>query len=128
MTESDLEGFRHITRLVEDYKDGTNRFDLQDEALFLCLLGNRVIGICGLNRDPYYGEGVGRVRRLYVLREFRRHKIGRKLTEAVIHKAKNYNRRLILKTDNPDASEFYKTLGFIEVIGDDKMTHYIELT
>ncbi|OXM82451.1 GNAT family N-acetyltransferase [Paenibacillus rigui] len=128
LTESMMEGFRHISRLVEDYRNGTNRFDHNDEALFLCLLDNRVIGICGLNRDPYYGDGVGRVRRLYVLKEYRRHNIGRKLTEAVIQKARNYYKRLVLKTDNPNASKFYKTLGFNEVSGDEKMTHYLELT
>jgi GNAT superfamily N-acetyltransferase len=128
LVESMLEGFRHITRLVEDYTNGTNRFDHNDEALFLCLLDNRVIGICGLNRDPYYGDGVGRVRRLYILKEFRRLNIGSKLTKAVIQRAGNYYRRLVLKTDNPKASKFYKTLGFNEVLGDEKITHYLELT
>ncbi|RXZ81949.1 GNAT family N-acetyltransferase [Paenibacillaceae bacterium] len=128
LTESILEGFRHITRLVEDYKKGTNRFDQYDEALFVCLVDERVVGICGLNRDPHYGEGIGRVRRLYVLNEFRRHNVGRKLTEAVIQKAKTCNRRLVLKTDNPNAEKFYKSLGFIEAVGDEKVTHYLELT
>ncbi|WP_235918096.1 GNAT family N-acetyltransferase [Paenibacillus lutrae] len=58
VTGSVREGFRHLTRLVEDYHAGANRFDQTGEALFLCRLENKIVGICGLNRDPYYGEGL----------------------------------------------------------------------
>lgn len=127
LTESVSEGFRHITRLVEEYKSGANRFNQEGEALFLCLIGHRVIGICGLNRDPYNGIEVGRLRRLYVLKEFRRCSIGRKLTEAVIHKSQTNFTRLVLKTDNPQASRFYSALDFIEVHSDKNITHYLEI-
>lgn len=126
LTESVREGFRHIARLIEEYKNGLNRFNQEGEALFLCMRDNKVIGICGLNRDPYDGNNVGRVRRLYVLNEFRRCSIGRKLIEAVIHKSQKYHKKLVLKTDNPKASCFYKDLGFNEVNDDEKITHYLD--
>ncbi|MGM1048054.1 MAG: GNAT family N-acetyltransferase [Bacillota bacterium] len=127
LAQSTAEGFRHINRLINDYITGINRFQNEDEALFECRVQNRVIGICGLNRDPYSEEVIGRVRRLYVLKEFRRYGIGRRLTEEVINTAKSHYRKLVLKTDNPNASEFYKALGFKEVMDDEKVTHYLEL-
>ncbi|MDL1163734.1 GNAT family N-acetyltransferase [Yersinia pestis] len=86
-----------------------------------------VIGICGLNRDPYSGGSIGRIRRLYVLKEFRRHGAGRRLVEAVIHKASSHYTKLVLKTDNPKAAEFYKNLGFKEIADDEIVTHELEL-
>ncbi|SDN02808.1 Diadenosine tetraphosphate (Ap4A) hydrolase [Paenibacillus sp. yr247] len=127
LTESAEEGFRHIHRLINDYIAGINKFNNEGEALFECRVNNRVIGICGLNQDPYFGEGIGRVRRLYIMKEFRRHGIGRKMTEAVINKAKKHYRKLLLKTDNPVAGEFYKTLGFEEIMNEEKMTHCLVL-
>jgi GNAT superfamily N-acetyltransferase len=123
LTESMEEGFRHVSRLINEYTNGINMFNNENEALFECRINNRVIGICGLNQNPYVGEGIGRVRRLYILKEFRRHGVGRKIIEAVITKAKKHFQKLELKTDNPSASKFYKTLGFEEVTDDEEVTH-----
>lgn len=127
LTESVSEGFRHITRFVEEYKSGANQFNKDGEALFLCFSDTKVIGICCLNRDPFYGEGVGRLRRLYVLKEFRRHCIGRELTEAVIHKSRTFYSRLVLKTDSPQARKFYNALNFMEAHSDENITHYLDI-
>jgi hypothetical protein len=53
VNESLTEGHRHISRLLEDYKSGRNRFSEEGEALFAAYLKDRIIGICGLNKDPY---------------------------------------------------------------------------
>jgi N-acetylglutamate synthase-like GNAT family acetyltransferase len=123
LIESEKEGFRNIHRLVNEYNEGINRFQHEDEALFGCRVGHRVIGICGLNRDPYSDGSIGRLRRLYVLKEFRHHGAGRRLVEAVIHKASSHYSKLVLRTDNPKAADFYKKLGFKEVKGDVRITH-----
>ncbi|MBU5344270.1 GNAT family N-acetyltransferase [Paenibacillus lautus] len=123
LTESKREGFRNIHRLVNDYNEGSNRFQHEDEALFECRVGHRVIGICGLNRDPYSDGSIGRIRRLYVLKEFRHYGAGRRLVEAVIQKASSHYSKLVLRTDNPKAADFYMKLGFKEVKGDVRITH-----
>ena len=52
----------------EEWRTGTNRFDRPDEALFGAWAKGQLVGVCGLNIDPYRGDDrVGRVRHLYVL-------------------------------------------------------------
>lgn len=76
--ESTIEGFRHLKRLVNDYESGVNKFDKDGEALFIALQNNEIVGVCGLNSDPYVtSKEVGRVRRLYVLPRVRRFGLGR---------------------------------------------------
>ncbi|PQP83114.1 GNAT family N-acetyltransferase [Paenibacillus sp. PCH8] len=128
LAESSSEGFRHIGRLIHEYESGINTFEQEDEALFECRIHDKVVGICGLNRDPYSEvTDTGRIRRLYVMREFRRHGVGRRLIDAVILKAENHYARLVLYTDQPVAGFFYHTLGFSEVTGREKITHVLEL-
>ncbi|PJN49925.1 hypothetical protein PAEAM_55370 [Paenibacillus sp. GM1FR] len=128
LAESSSEGFRHIERLIHEYETGINTFEQEDEALFECRMHDKVVGICGLNRDPYSEMiDTGRIRRLYVMREFRRHGIGRRLMDTVIHKAEKHYARLVLYTDQPVAVFFYRDLGFREVTSMEKITHVLEL-
>jgi GNAT superfamily N-acetyltransferase len=72
-----------------------------------------VVGVCGLNIDPYTAnEGVGRVRHLYVLSAFRRRGVGRGLTAAVIEAARGRFGQLRLRTANPEAARLYEAIGF----------------
>ncbi|WP_458462450.1 GNAT family N-acetyltransferase [Paenibacillus sp.] len=128
LAESSSEGFRHIERLIHEYETGINTFEQEDEALFECRMHDKVVGICGLNRDPYSEvNDTGRIRRLYVMREFRRHGVGRSLMDAVIQKAENHYARLVLYTDQSVAGSFYHNLGFREVTSMEKITHVLEL-
>ena len=61
------------------------------------------------------------------MREFRRHGVGRRLMDAVIHKAEKHYARLVLYTDQPVAGSFYRDLGFREVTSMEKITHLLEL-
>jgi ribosomal protein S18 acetylase RimI-like enzyme len=121
------EGFNHLLRLQEEYKNGLNRFTNPGEVLFIAKSGDKIIGICGLTRDPYQRADVGRVRRLYVLPEFRNKGIGKVLTKNVISKAVMYFNQIELKTDNEMASIFYKNLGFKETESSKFTTHILEL-
>lgn len=127
LNESTEKGFRHILRLIHDYNDGINRFQRDNEALFECRIGHRVIGVCGLNQDPFFNKDSGRIRRLYVLEEFRRQGVGKRLVEAVIHRARGHYSKLVLRTDNPKAGEFYIRLGFRELLNDERITHELDL-
>lgn len=125
--ESTIEGFRHLKRLVNDYESGVNKFDKDGEALFIALQNNEIVGVCGLNSDPYVtSKEVGRVRRLYVSPRVRRFGIGRTLMDSVITEARKSYKMLVLKTDNPIADVFYLSLGFSINNGSENNTHFLQ--
>jgi ribosomal protein S18 acetylase RimI-like enzyme len=126
--ESERSGFRFVRRLLDEWVAGVNRFDRPGEALFVAFVGGRVVGVCGLNLDPYdAGPRVGRVRRLYVLSTHRRAGVGRRLVMEVIAAARGAFDRLRLRTDNPEATRFYERLGFRPCAGVGDCTHVLEL-
>ncbi|GMK37078.1 acetyltransferase [Paenibacillus sp. CCS19] len=126
--ESSSEGFRHIKRLVADYEAGTNTFDGDGEALFIAIKEGDIVGVCGLNQDPYAGiKAVGRVRRLYVLPSARRFGIGRLLMDSVIAEARIHYQMLVLKTDNPNADLFYQSIGFSVKADSENDTHFVRI-
>jgi ribosomal protein S18 acetylase RimI-like enzyme len=111
--ESEREGFRFLRRFYDDYTSGTNRFDREGEALFVAQVSSQLVGICGLNQDPYLRDSkVGRIRRLYVHPNFRKQGVGKLLVANVIEEAKRTYKTLTLRTDNPIADRFYKSIGF----------------
>ncbi len=126
--ESEKAGFRFLRRLVDDWESGANRFAGSGEALFAAVLGGRVVGVCGLNSDPYQcGGRVGRVRHLYVAVEFRRRGVGGLLVARVVWMARNSFGRLRLRTDSEGADRFYEVLGFKRCDGEADCTHMMEL-
>lgn len=114
LVASRQEGFRMIDRLVDDFRDGRNRFDQPDE----CLLGvfdasGNLLGIGGLNQDPYsLGLPVGRLRRFYILPACRRQGIGRRLANALLLEAKQPFLTVVLRTYTTQGAQFYESLGF----------------
>ena len=113
VTESETAGMRLVRRLVDEWRGGSNRFDRPGEALFGAWLGERLVGVCGLNVDPYAGDpGIGRVRHLYVLVAARRHGAARALMAEVLGAARGRFPTLRLSTTNPAAARLYESLGF----------------
>src|SRR4051794_2255245 len=84
--EARAEAFGHVERLVADWAAGRNRFDAPGEALFVARAGARVVGVCGLNRDPFAaaGDSAG----MYVQSGERRTGVGRALLSAVVGHAR----------------------------------------
>ncbi len=105
-----------VRRLWKEWKNGGNRFALPGEALFGAFAGDTLVGVCGLNRDPYAGRpDVGRLRHLYVHREHRRAGAGRALVRRVFQAAQPHFALLELRTITPEADAFYRHLGFAPV-------------
>jgi GNAT superfamily N-acetyltransferase len=128
VAESEREGWRFVRRLADEWAAGTNRFDQPGEALFAAWVDGALIGVCGLNTDPYAGdEAVGRVRRLYVLRVYRGSGVGRRLVRAVVAAATGRFRTLRVRTENPEAGRLYERLGFQPAAGAADCTHILEL-
>src|SRR3989442_1637640 len=73
IAESEQAGLRFVRRLVEEWGTGANRFDRSGEALFAARVDGELVGVCGLNIDPYAAnDRIGRLRHLYVRSAFRR--------------------------------------------------------
>lgn len=129
IAESESIGLRFVRRLVEEWVSAANRFDRPGEALFGAWVGEELLGVCGLNVDPYAAENrIGRLRHLYVLTAFRRHGVGRRLVRHAIESARGHFDILRLRTTNSSAAQFYEALGFRPCEGGvHDATHVLEL-
>ncbi len=129
VAESEAQGSRFVRRLAEDWASGANRFDRPGEALFVARDEERIVGVGGLNIDPYTTEPtVGRVRHLYVLTAYRRLGIGRRIVEEIIEAARGRFERLRLSTSNPEAARLYERLGFHPRADIAHCTHAMEMS
>ncbi|MDA1196213.1 MAG: GNAT family N-acetyltransferase [Planctomycetota bacterium] len=121
------ESFGALDRLARDWHDGTNRFERPGEALFEARVADELVGICGLNVDPFTaGDMRGRLRRLYVLPAARRAGTGRALVRAALAAADGHFGSVVLRTHDPAADAFYLALGFTRIEEPDA-THGIDL-
>jgi GNAT superfamily N-acetyltransferase len=128
VAESERSGLRFVRRLTAEWASGINRFDRPGEALFAARVDGHLVGVCGLNVDPYTAEErVGRVRHLFVMEAQRRHGIGRRLVAEVIAAGRGSFDRLRLRTTNPEAARLYEALGFAPSGGEGDCTHALDL-
>jgi GNAT superfamily N-acetyltransferase len=128
LVDSEAAGSRIVRRLVDDWIAGTNRFDRPGEALFGVSMAGRLVGVCGLNVDPYTADPrVGRVRHLYVLTTCRGHGVGRQLVARVVEVATDRFDSLRLRTNNPAAARLYEAAGF-RTCAEGECTHVLDLS
>lgn len=120
------EGYAFIERTIGDWNNGNNKFSAPGESLWGLISGTALIGIGGLNRDPYTSDpNIGRVRHLYIRPNYRRNGYASALMLKIIYEAKQHFTVLRLFTDNPASSVFYETLGF-QRADDFKVSHIMK--
>ena len=51
--ESTAGGYPFVGRAEVEWLNGANRFDGAGEGFFVACRGDTIVGMCGLNRDPY---------------------------------------------------------------------------
>jgi len=118
MSQANEQGFALVRRLKENWSSGFNRFELPGELFLGAYASNRLVGIGGLNRDPYVDDlspeksRIGRVRHVYILSEVRRFGVGAMIMREIIREAAASFSRLRLLTNTAEASAFYERLGF----------------
>lgn len=122
---SKKEGFEMIQRLVDEYEQGTNRFDRKGEFLLTAYVGNKLVGCGGLNiqfsedaetnQNPSTQRKIGRVRRFYVLPEYRREGVAKRLLQELEKRAKPQFSALCLHTDINHAVQFYTKQNYVFV-------------
>lgn len=90
--ESKDEGFNFLIKLIKlisDYENKINTFNKTGECLYGIFQGEKLIGIGGLNEDLYTEKNkIGRVRRFYIAKEYRRKGLGRLLLVRILSEAK----------------------------------------
>ncbi|MDN4617016.1 GNAT family N-acetyltransferase [Paenibacillus sp. PsM32] len=121
---SEQEGFKHLRRLVSEYVAGENTFSGEGEALYIVREQEQIIGVVGLNQDPFSDHSTGRIRRLYVHPDYRHLGIGKQLVQKVTSEAKKFYNILVLYTNSEQASQFYIQLAFKQEHGNPHRSHY----
>ncbi|XHX80612.1 MAG: GNAT family N-acetyltransferase [Stenomitos frigidus ULC029] len=126
--ESLSQELRFVERLIREYRSGLNCFDQPGEILLKASVQGAVIGIGGLNRDPYFNDPyIGRLRHLYIKSDWRKQGVGRSLVHQIIHEAKQHYQLLTLRTDTLAANQFYQKLGFKTDPNWEHTTHHLQL-
>jgi GNAT superfamily N-acetyltransferase len=125
--ESKREGYHFLQRTLDDWESGANKFDRPGEKLWGLFIGKELIGVGGLNIDPYsLAPTVGRVRHLYVREARRREGYATLLMHKIMAEARTHFTVLRLFTDNAGAAAFYEKLDFAQT-GEYKASHFIRL-
>lgn len=120
---AEAEGHEFVARTKSQWASGANRFDQKGEAFFVAYGDSSVVGICGLNSDPYLNDSaVGRLRHLYVHPSHRRAGMAEALVTRCLGFAVGRFDRVRLRTSNPAADALYRSMGFTPVL-DSSATH-----
>jgi GNAT superfamily N-acetyltransferase len=128
LAESEASGYRFLRRVADEWESGVNRFHHPGEVLFAAEMDGRLVGVCGLNVDPFLDDPrVGRIRNVYVLSEYRRHGIGRRLVMEAIASARGHFDRLRLRGDEAGPARLYESLGFKPCNDTPDCTHIMDL-
>jgi GNAT superfamily N-acetyltransferase len=120
------DGHRAMSRLVEEWADGSNRFDRPGECLFAVCSDRMLAGIGGLTIEPT-GASMFRMRRLYVHTTMRRHGVGRLIVETLLDHVQPAAAVVTVNAGTPDASAFWLRMGFLPCIGRE-YTHIFAFT
>jgi GNAT superfamily N-acetyltransferase len=124
LQDSQVEGHNLVKRLVDEWNDGSNRFDRPGESIFEARVGSRLAAVGGLNRDPYLDDPeVARIRHVYVASDMRGVGVGKALVLAMVEHARSGFTRVRLRTTRPEGSAFYLAIGFQPSTSEVDATH-----
>jgi GNAT superfamily N-acetyltransferase len=122
--DANADGQGMVSRLIREWRDGRNRFCAAGEQVYVAKRGERVCGVCGVNRDPYAGDdSIGRVRRLYVSARERRLGVGRALIDRLMADARGVYSWIHLRAHEHRAAAFYEANGFEPIANNPNYTH-----
>ncbi|HDR7794390.1 TPA: GNAT family N-acetyltransferase [Bacillus luti] len=113
--ESKKEGFHFLTKLRNEYENNINTFRKIGECLYGIFQDEELIGIGGVNVDPYTEDTkVGRLRRFYISKDYRRRGLGNMLLNRLLSHAEKYFDVIVLYTDTKQGNVFYTANGFVK--------------
>ena len=124
-SQSMAEGFNMLRRLEDNWLSGLNRFDGPGEKLIGASVVGLIVGVCGLNVDPFtLKTGIGRLRHLYVDSGWRKRQVGSALLSEILKDSGHWF-DFINTNAPPSAFTFYERAGFIALTGIEKVTHHL---
>ncbi len=104
-----------VQRTVDEWKNGINTFSKPGEKFWGIVVDNEIVGIGGINQDPFTDDTtLGRVRHVYIAKKYRRQGLARVLLNKIILHARSHFKYLRLATKNPVAALLYESLGFVK--------------
>ncbi|MGH0665383.1 GNAT family N-acetyltransferase [Bacillus paranthracis] len=113
--ESKEEGFNFQKKLINEYENKLNTFNKTGECLYGIFQGEKLIGIGGLNEDPYTENNkIGRLRRFYISKDYRRIGLGKSLLNKLLSHAEKNFKVVVLHTDTKQGDAFYSANGFVK--------------
>ncbi len=113
--DAEAENYDFVYTLVNEWNSGEMCFDKPGEKFLGAHIENRVIGVGGLSIDQYANDAtVGRLKHIYVLRDFRRRGAAEKLVEQLMMNASDHFQIVRLRVANEYAAKLYKKFGFAE--------------
>lgn len=113
VTASRAEGIRNISMLVEQWHSGAQRFNHHNAALFAAMQDSELAGIGGITREEGLDDPAMRVRRFYVLPQFRRSGIATALAKACMAHGLSVCPTLTCNAQASDAAGvFWEAMGF----------------
>ena len=123
--EARAEGYAFMDRLMSEARTGANCFDKVGEVFCGALYKGRLVGCGGVNIDPYADRVVGRLRHIYVLKEFRRMGVATGLVQTLLERSRLYFETIRLRTPDEGAGRFYEAIGFTRT-AEEAATHFIQ--
>lgn len=111
--EARNEGFQFLDRLLNAAETNEPLFLSKGEVFLGAYLGEDLVAVGGVSHDPYGATAsTGRLRHLYVRRDWRRCGIGENLVHALIAHSSKHFQAIRLRTDTAAATLFYEAIGF----------------
>ncbi|MCZ6643720.1 MAG: GNAT family N-acetyltransferase [Gammaproteobacteria bacterium] len=121
---AEADGHRNINTLISEFEAGVNCFDKPGEALFGAYNGTTIVGIGGVNIDPFENLAVvARVRRVFVAPAVRRRGVASVLMDEIERIARGHFSKVQLYTTSATASHFYIARGYSPVYGRPRVSH-----
>jgi GNAT superfamily N-acetyltransferase len=112
--EADRANVRNMGMLIDEWETGAERFDEPGEALFGAFDGDALIGVGGVTIE--HGADAMRMRRLYVLADWRKRGAGRALAQLMMAKGLESADFLTCNARaTPAAAKFWEAMGFAPV-------------
>lgn len=129
LEESQALGYGMIERLIRNWSCGENNFGKENEAFFSYEIEGRVVGVGGVNEEPYLKiKEYGRMRHLYVLMGWRRKGVGGAIVDATIDFARTHYTLMTLMTPNDGSADaFYEAKGFRKCTSLQRVSHTFDL-
>ncbi|MGO6849120.1 GNAT family N-acetyltransferase [Rhizobium beringeri] len=124
-SEARREGYLHITRLVDEWSTGDNRFQRDGERLLGAYADEVLAGIGGMTVETAM-SGALRMRRFYMRPAMRGRGIGRMLAMALLDHARSFCTVVTVHAGNDGAARFWESIGF-QPHGRDGHSHLLAL-